>query len=1017
MPQTEAAQSLSAAVIRQQFLDFFTEKHGHTFAPSSPVVPHDDPTLLFTNAGMNQFKDVFLGQGSRPYTRAVNSQKCIRAGGKHNDLEDVGKDTYHHTFFEMLGNWSFGDYFKREAILWAWQLLTEVWGLDKSRLYVTVFEGDKEDGLEADEEAAKLWAELTDIDPSHISRWGKKDNFWEMGDTGPCGPCSEIHYDSTPNGNGGHLVNKDDPNVIEIWNLVFIQFNRAPGKGGKPGKLTPLPAKHVDTGMGFERITRVLQGKTSNYDTDIWSPIFDAIQQKTGAKAYGASLDDAGDITYRVIADHIRCLTIAITDGATPSNEGRGYVLRRILRRAVRIARQTLGVQGPVLCELVPAVVDTLGDAFPELKKNPQRVADVIKQEELAFLKTIDRGIEHFGTAALRAASPRASGSHGSENRGTTTTHGSESRGTTMISAEDAFKLHDTYGFPIDLTQVMAEERGMTVDVAGFEQLMEQAREKSRAGGEAEETFTLTPNAIAELKRQNVEPTDDHYKYAGYHGSGYHGSPSRAPRMPRNPEDARLGEPRHHIPRPLPARIEAIWNGTDFDNVVGNDRRVAIILDRTNHYAEQGGQVGDAGTLTREYGDGAVPAKFQVESTQAVGGYVMHIGRVTNGRIRVKDRITAQVERKQRSLIQANHTATHLLNFALREVLGEDVQQKGSLVAADRLRFDFSSIRAMKHEEIERVERIVNEQIAKSLTVHADLMSLEQAMKIAGVRAVFGEKYPDPVRVVSIGAPVKELADKPEDDRWRQYSIEFCGGTHLADTDEANHFVIVSEQALAAGVRRITALTGIEAQAADIAGTKMLDRLAKAEKLEGDALVSEFDAIAGEVEHITTGAVLKHRIVEQLDSLREKVKAVRKAAQASNRDAVVEQARQIAEAHGRDAHATESGASVIVEQIDGADKDTLLAAIDVIKAKRPDSAIMLLSPDAEEGKVSIAAVVPKDLIAKGLKAGDWVREAAKACGGGGGGRPDMAQAGGKQPEKTADAMNVARQFAAEKLGS
>jgi len=419
MPETAVR---TAAQIRQEFLDFFTEKHGHTFAPSSPVVPHDDPSLLFTNAGMNQFKDVFLGQGERPYNRAVNSQKCIRAGGKHNDLEDVGRDTYHHTFFEMLGNWSFGDYFKREAIQWAWELLTEVWGLEKDRLYVTVFEGDAEDGLDPDEEAEQLWKDVTDIDPAHISRWGKKDNFWEMGDTGPCGPCSEIHYDATPDKCGATLVNRDDPNVIEIWNLVFIQFNR-----DRSGKLTPLPAKHVDTGMGFERITRVLQDKSSNYDTDVFQPIFGAIQEKTGARPYHGETqaaracgpcdthdgettsreqtaratgweDDPIDIAYRVIADHIRCLTVAITDGATPSNEGRGYVLRRILRRAVRHARQTMSVDKPVLCELVPSVVESLGEAFPELKQNPQRVSDVIRAEEEAFLKTIDRGLMEYRT-------------------------------------------------------------------------------------------------------------------------------------------------------------------------------------------------------------------------------------------------------------------------------------------------------------------------------------------------------------------------------------------------------------------------------------------------------------------------------------------------------------------------------------------------------------------------------------------------------------------------------------------
>ncbi len=956
MPESTADQSRStatafrsAAQIRRDFLDFFCEKHGHTFAPSSPVVPHDDPTLLFTNAGMNQFKDVFLGQGTRPYTRAANSQKCIRAGGKHNDLEDVGKDTYHHTFFEMLGNWSFGDYFKAEAIAWAWELLVDVWGVDPTRLYVTYFEGDESQGLKPDTEARELW--LKYLPEDHVLPGNMKDNFWEMGDTGPCGPCSEVHYDATPGKGGRELVNAGDPRVIEIWNLVFIQFNRERG-----GRLTPLPAKHVDTGMGFERITRVLQGKESNYDTDIWTPIFEAIREKTGARPYQGGLEDAVDIAYRVVADHIRCLTVAITDGATPSNEGRGYVLRRILRRAVRVARQTLGVEGPVLCELVPAVVDSLGDAFLELKQNPKRIADVIRAEEEAFLKTIDRGIELFESACGLARS-----------------------GT--ISADNAFKLHDTYGFPIDLTCVMAAERGVSVDVAGFERLMEQAREKSRAGTEQEESFTLTPGAIDELGRLGAKPTDDHYKYN---------------------------------PRPLTAKIEAIWNGADFDNSAHIGRRVAVILDRTNHYAESGGQVGDTGEIGRDYeagfgrADSHRAGRFEVEDTQTVAGYVLHIGRVTDGRLRVGERVQVAIDRKRRLPIQANHTATHLLNFALREVIGESVDQKGSLVAPDRLRFDFSARHGMKPAEIERVESIVNDFIQKNLPVQAEEMPLEQARSIDGVRAVFGEKYPDPVRVVAIAPAggLSEMKEKPHDPKWRQYSVEFCGGTHLNSTGEVRSFVLTGEGALAAGVRRVTALTGEAAVRAREAGEKAIERLREATGLEGDSLVRAFDSIAGDIEQIVTSGSIKARLQEGLDALREKVKQVRKKSQASARDEVVERARQIADSQGRDAHAT-----VIIECIDGADKDLLLAAMDVIRAKCEESAVMLFSTDEAEGKVAIAAAVPKPLIEKGLKAGDWVREAAKACGGGGGGRPDMAQAGGKDPSRVADAMNIARDFA------
>src|SRR5947209_1886650 len=441
----------SANEIRQQFIDFFVKKHGHTAVPSSSVVPLDDPTLLFTNAGMNQFKDVFLGTGSRPYKRAVDSQKCIRAGGKHNDLEDVGRDTYHHTFFEMLGNWSFGDYYKKEAIQWAWELLTKEWGLDKSRLHATVFGGDNEFGLESDEDAAKLWTEVTDIDPGHVHRFGKKDNFWMMGETGPCGPCSEIHIDRTPDRSGGKLVNKGDARVMEIWNLVFIQYNR-----DDKGKLHVLPAKHVDTGMGFERICAVLQKKDSNYDTDVFTPLLNAIGQLIGKK-YGGKLDDLDDIAFRVIADHLRMLTFAITDGGLPSNKGRGAVMRSVLRRAVRFGYQRFGQREPFVWKLVPALVAHMGGAFPELKSNPARVQDVIRGEEADFLRTIERGLALFDEAAQRASKAGA-----------------------PVSADDVFHLHTTYGFPPDLTQQMAQERSLMVDTDGYKHLLREHEDRSR---------------------------------------------------------------------------------------------------------------------------------------------------------------------------------------------------------------------------------------------------------------------------------------------------------------------------------------------------------------------------------------------------------------------------------------------------------------------------------------------------------------------------------------------------------
>jgi alanyl-tRNA synthetase len=935
----------SAAAVRRAFIDFFVERHGHAFIPSSPVVPHADPTLLFTNAGMNQFKDVFLGTGTREATRVVNSQKCIRAGGKHNDLEDVGRDTYHHTFFEMLGNWSFGDYFKAEAIDWAWELLTEVWGLDPSRLHATVFGGDAGDGLAADEEAEALW--LRHLPREHVTRHGRKDNFWEMGDTGPCGPCSELHYDGTPEGTGGHLVNADDPRVIEVWNLVFIQFNRGDG-----GRLAPLPARHVDTGMGFERILRVLQGAQSNYDTDLWAPIFEAIRGRTGARPYAGDLKDPVDVAYRILADHARCLSVAIADGAPPSNEGRGYVLRRILRRAVRHAHQTLGANEPVLHELVPAVVATLGGAFPELAARQAAITQTIHDEEESFLRTLDRGIALFDEAARRASGG-------------------------VITAEDAFRLHDTFGFPVDLTRVMAEERAMAVDEPGYERLMEEAREQSRAGaGGAATRLGLPPDALGTLATLGVRPTL---------------------------------EKRRETAQPVMARVEAIWNGRDFDTVAHVGTTVGIVFNESNHYAEAGGQEADHGHFLIEEGPNA-PSEFHVEDVRRFGDHILHVGKLQRGRIAVGDEGTLTVEHARRSRIEPNHTATHLLNHALRTLVHEEADQKGSLVAPDRLRFDYGCPHAPTPEQLAEVEARVEAAIAADLPVFAELAPLEAARSINGLRAVFGERYPDPVRVVSVGVPVGELLTDPGRDDWRSVSVEFCGGTHVRSTAAIDGFVIAQEGALASGIRRITALTGAAARAAQLAAENLTARLDEADGLADEAAVAAFDEIQAAFEAMTLGVVARHRLASRVESLRERVRVLRKAAAASARDEVVAWARQIAE------QATAVGGGRIVERIDDADKDALLAAIDVLKARCPEHACMLLSVDQQEQKVIIVAAVPPALVARGLKAGDWVRVAATACGGGGGGRPDMAQAGGKDPARVPDAMDAAVAFARSAIG-
>ncbi len=936
----------SASDIRQDFIDFFVDQHQHQFVPSSSVVPHDDPTLLFTNAGMNQFKDVFLGRGTRPYSRAVNSQKCIRAGGKHNDLEDVGTDTYHHTFFEMLGNWSFGDYFKAEAIQWAWTLLTEVWQLDPDRLYVTVFAGDEDDGLSHDKEAEELWCDLTNVDPTHISRWGRKDNFWEMGETGPCGPCSEIHFDSTPDGSGGSLVNMDDPMVIEIWNLVFIEFNR-----GQDGTLVKLPQQHVDTGMGLERIVRVLQGVDSNYDTDLWAPIFAAICQSTGAQPYSGSVDDPLDIAYRVIADHIRCLTVALSDGARCGSEGRDYVLRRILRRAARHARQTMGVDQPLLCQLVPTVVDSLSNAFPSLVETAPKVAQLIEDEEISFLRTLDRGLALFD----RATAGSIKG----------------------VSGASAFELHDTYGFPIDLTEVMAKEKGLIVDRDGYEKLMDEARQRSRQSNSLEQDVGLTPDAIAHLENENIASTDDNAKFKGHD---------------------------------IDTAIEAVWDGRQFTDQLLPGKHGALITSKTNHYAEQGGQIGDTGTVEAlVMGDDTSASgvvSFVVEETIRSGPYVLHVGHCSEHPIHPGQPCKLLINEQRRELIRANHTSTHLLNLALRSALGDEADQRGSLVADDRLRFDVASGAAMTLEQITMCESEVAAAIDKNLDVHIQEMPLNKARSINGLRAVFGERYPDRVRVVSIGPNFDEVLDRPDDETWQSFSFELCGGTHVSSTSQIGAFVIVQEQALAAGIRRITALTGDRARKVQAAGKKMLADLQKAESLTDEKLSDALAELTQRRSEEMLGVVHKHEIDRQLELLRKRAKDLKRKAQSASTDDVLAQARALAE---------QCHHELIVEQITGASKDTMLPALDVLRAKCPDSAVMLLSPDTDQGRVAIAAAVPKTLISRGLKAGDWVRAAAQACGGGGGGRPDMAQAGGKNPEQIAEAVAAATDFAQEAI--
>jgi alanyl-tRNA synthetase len=649
---------MTSAEIRQSFLDFFKSK-GHTIVPSAPVIPHGDRTLLFTNAGMNQFKDVFLGEGTRPYTRAADTQKCLRVSGKHNDLEEVGRDTYHHTLFEMLGNWSFGDYYKKEAIEWAWELLTKVWKLDKTRLYATVFE--------TDEEAANLWATVTDIDPTHIQKFGAKDNFWEMGETGPCGPCSEIHYDKTPDRSGGPLVNASSPDVVEIWNLVFIQHNR---RGD--GSLEDLPAKHVDTGMGFERVCAVMQEKYSNYDTDVFEPYIKWMSAKSGF-AYGAGGTEETDIAMRVIADHVRALSCAIADGALPGNEGRGYVLRRILRRAARYGRK-LNFTEPFICELTAVVAQTMGAAFPELRERKDLVYKVIKAEEESFNTTLDRGLALFDELT--------------------------SKGSKTISGEDAFKLYDTFGFPIDLTQVLADERVLSVDMKRFAELLAEQKDRSKRVHQSKKHKEIA----------NTESLDVASEFLGYDMLASEGT--------------------------------VIYAEDDL-----------VVLDKTPFYAESGGQISDVGMLVI----GNDPYRVIDVKKLAGGAAIGHILEKEEAIISEGTSATAEVDTIRRYDIMRNHSATHLMHSALRKILGEHVHQAGSLVTEDRLRFDFAHFQKVSEEELRDIEALVNEKIREAIPlIHHRNIPFDEA-KSMGALMFFGDKYGARVNVVDFGPFSREF--------------------------------------------------------------------------------------------------------------------------------------------------------------------------------------------------------------------------------------------------------------------
>lgn len=862
----------TAQQLRQAFVNYFAEQ-GHQPVGSSSLIPQADPTLLFTNAGMNQFKGVFLGEETRPYRRAVTVQKCMRAGGKHNDLENVGYTGRHHTFFEMLGNFSFGDYFKPDAIRFGWEFLTRVVGLPEDKLWVTVFRED--------DDAARMWEHEIGVPASRILRCDEKDNFWQMGETGPCGPCSEIHFDQGPGVPGDAVPNGAGDRVMEIWNLVFMQYNRDAN-----GTLTPLPKPSIDTGMGLERLAAVVQGVTSNYDTDLFQPILSAIGRRTGHR-YGEAAQ--ADRSMRVIADHLRAIAFLIADGVLPSNEGRGYVLRRILRRAARHGR-LLGVNEPFLSELTGAVVQQMGEPYPELRVAQETIAEVTEGEEERFIATLDQGLPMLNDLVAQAkAAKRAS-----------------------LAGEDVFKLYDTYGFPLDLIIEAAREQGMTLDEAGFQRALEEQRERARKSA-GFEVVTAKP-VIGELSAR-VKPT----QFVGYEQLQADGL------------------------------VQAILKNERLvaEAVEGDD--IEVVLDVTPFYPEGGGQVGDQGVLSTM--DGRVEIR---ETTRPAPDLVLHKGVVRVGRIRTGERVRATVNASTRMDAARNHTATHLVHAALRDILGPHVKQYGSLVAPNRLRFDFAHFRPLSSRDIDEAEALVNEQVRRNAAVQTNVMPVQEAVA-AGALAFFGDKYGDRVRVVSINT----------------FSKELCGGTHCRQTGEIGTFRIVAETGVAAGVRRIEALTGSGA----MTYVKQLEQ----EIRELSDLLK-----AGRGELITK----TRKLLAQLkDKERELEQVKLKLASGAKEDA------QVRTVHGITVHA---------QRADGLAVGELRTLADQLRDKLKTGVIALGA--AQDGKVSLLVVVTKDLVGK-VRAGDLIKEMAIEVGGTGGGRPEMAQAGGKNPERLDAALN------------
>lgn len=962
---------MTGSQIRKTFIDFFIEK-GHKYVHSSSTIPLDDPTLLFANAGMNQFKPIFLGSvdpnsDMAQYVRVVNTQKCIRAGGKHNDLDDVGKDVYHHTFFEMMGNWSFGDYFKKEICAWAWELLTEVFKLPGDRLYVTYFGGDPKSNLEPDLECKNIWLSLG-VPESHILPGSMKDNFWEMGETGPCGPCSELHYDRIGGREAAHLVNMDDPDVLEIWNLVFIQFNRE-----SDGALKLLPKKHIDCGLGLERLVSVIQNKRANYDTDFFMPIFKAIENGTGVRPYSGKVGvedvDGIDMAYRVLADHARTLTIALSDGGYPDNTGRGYVLRRILRRAVRYACEKLSAKPGFFASLVNTVVELLGDVFPEIKKDPESIIQVINEEEIQFLKTLSRGRNLLNRTIEKLSDCK------------------------VVPGDIAWRLYDTYGFPIDLTQLMCEEKGLTIDMESYEKAKKESilASQGKIAGQ-EDLLALDIHAISYLQESGISVTDDSPKY------NYKASTSDK-------------EAEYNF-ADCTGTIVALRKNKEFVKEVTSGDECGIILDRTNFYAEQGGQIFDEGYMVKINDESA---EFTVKNVQVKGGYVLHVGKV-EGIFNVGDKVSLHIDTERRRLVMNNHTGTHILNNVLRKVLGNDSDQRGSLVMPDRLRFDFTNKGPMTTKQIKDAEDQIKNIINDNRPVFAKHTNLSDAKKIKGLRAMFDEHYPDPVRVVSVGVPVEELEKNPEGPSGYETSVEFCGGSHLHQTGHIGEYVIVSEEGIAKGIRRIVALTGPEAIKAynklSILENEV-NSIANMIKAQGDninqkEILKKIVDLTNDISQAQISYWKKDELRTLLKNLKKELDDKERALKAATINQVIEKAKQLC--------LEEKDSELIISELQAfGNTKALDSALKQVKQLCPKSAAIFFSIDNDAGKIYCLAAVPKNLTEKGLFASEWVQSVVNIMGGKGGGKAESAQASGNNPQNLKEAMKVAREFAQSKL--